>query len=255
MKHIIHFSGGVSSYVAARRVIDKYGTEDAVLLFCDTLIEDEDLYRFNKDAEVSLGVPITVIADGRDPFQLFKDKRYLGNAQQGICSLHLKRNLADKWVKDRFKDGECVQHFGLDYSEMHRIERLIERKAPYAVDFPLTWKPVLTKESIFEIVKSDGLEIPRLYSFSHHNNCGGGCVKAGVSHWKDLWANMPERFRWWESKEQELRDFLGKPVTITNYVIKGDKVGVTLAELRQKWEQQPSLFDGLFEYGGCGCAV
>ena len=250
-----HFSGGVSSYVAAKRVIDKYGKDDVIMLFCDTLIEDEDLYRFNKDTEQSFGLDLTVIADGRDPFQLFKDERYLGNAQRGICSLRLKRDLADNWVKDRFRDDECIQYFGLDYSEMHRIERLTDRKLPYQCNYPLIWKPVLTKEQIFEIVKGDGIEIPRLYKWAYHNNCGGGCVKAGISHWRDLFLNMPERFKWWEDKKQELRAFPEKPVTITNYMEKGKKINITLAELRQQWEKQPSLFDGLFEYGGCGCAV
>lgn len=253
--HIVHFSGGVSSYAAARRVIDKYGTDDVILLFCDTLIEDEDLYRFNRDSESALGIELTVIKDGRDPFQLFKDLRYLGNSTHGVCSLHLKRDLADNWIKSRFTHDNCIQYFGLDYSEMHRIERLIDRKKPYEVDFPLLWKPVLTKEKMFEMVKWDNIKIPRLYKFLHHNNCGGGCVKAGISHWKDLWLNMPERFKWWEEKEQEIRDFLRKPVTITNYYEKGKKINITLAELREGWEKQPSLFDDLLEFGGCGCAV
>lgn len=46
MKRIIMTSGGIGSWACARRVADEFGTDDMVLLFADTLIEDEDLYRF-----------------------------------------------------------------------------------------------------------------------------------------------------------------------------------------------------------------
>ncbi len=46
MKHIVNFSGGICSFWAAHRVIQKHGVKDVVLLFADTLIEDDDLYAF-----------------------------------------------------------------------------------------------------------------------------------------------------------------------------------------------------------------
>ena len=46
MKHIIFFSGGLGSWATAKRVIDRYGSENVLCLFTDTLIEDADLYRF-----------------------------------------------------------------------------------------------------------------------------------------------------------------------------------------------------------------
>lgn len=46
MKHVVFFSGGACSYCTAKRVIENVGKENVVLLFTDTKIEDEDLYRF-----------------------------------------------------------------------------------------------------------------------------------------------------------------------------------------------------------------
>ena len=43
IKHLVMFSGGVGSWAAAKRVVERHGTEGVVLLFADTLIEDEDL--------------------------------------------------------------------------------------------------------------------------------------------------------------------------------------------------------------------
>jgi hypothetical protein len=65
MKHIIFYSGGIGSWMTAKRVIDKEGKENAVLLFTDTLIEDEDLYRFLK--ETSRGFRDTTYSYSRGP--------------------------------------------------------------------------------------------------------------------------------------------------------------------------------------------
>src|SRR5689334_14206991 len=43
---VVMFSGGAGSWGAAKRTVERYGAENTRLLFTDTLIEDEDLYRF-----------------------------------------------------------------------------------------------------------------------------------------------------------------------------------------------------------------
>src|SRR6266511_1582734 len=63
--HVVQYSGGIGSWAAAQRVIAEHGTADVVLLFADTQVEDDDLYRFLGDAAAQIGVPVTVVADGR----------------------------------------------------------------------------------------------------------------------------------------------------------------------------------------------
>lgn len=46
MKHIVQMSGGLSSAEAAARVASRFSRDDIWLVFCDTLVEDADLYRF-----------------------------------------------------------------------------------------------------------------------------------------------------------------------------------------------------------------
>lgn len=46
MTHIVFDSGGAASYIVAKRVAEKHGTGELVLLFTDTRSEDADLYRF-----------------------------------------------------------------------------------------------------------------------------------------------------------------------------------------------------------------
>ena len=46
MKCVAHYSGGLSSHLAAHRAIEEYGVDNVTLLFADVKGEDDDLYRF-----------------------------------------------------------------------------------------------------------------------------------------------------------------------------------------------------------------
>lgn len=100
---VVFFSGGVSSWVLAKRVAAKHGTASLKLLFTDTLIEDEDLYRFLVEAAVNVGVSWSG-SRRRTPWEVFKDVRMLGNSQFDPCSRVLKREPATKWVKENYPD-------------------------------------------------------------------------------------------------------------------------------------------------------
>jgi len=93
------FSGGGASWATARRVIERGYVP--TLLFADTLIEDEDLYRFLDDAAEDLGVEITRVADGRDPWQVFFERRFLGNTRVDLCSRMANEQL------DCFGGSDC----------------------------------------------------------------------------------------------------------------------------------------------------
>lgn len=122
MKHIVFYSGGVGSWAAARRVIESFGKDNTILLFTDTLIEDEDLYRFIDDTVKDLGAQFVKIADGRTPFEVYKEARFLGNSRIAPCSHKLKQEVAEKWVKENFNPDECVLYLGIDWTEDHRTK-------------------------------------------------------------------------------------------------------------------------------------
>lgn len=73
MRHVVMFSGGVGSWAAAKRVVERHGAESVTLLFTDTSMEDPDLYRFLDEAAVNVfrNMPpnLVWIADGRTPWQ------------------------------------------------------------------------------------------------------------------------------------------------------------------------------------------
>jgi hypothetical protein len=257
MHHVVMFSGGVGSYCAAKRVITQHWPEPVTLLFADTCMEDEDLYRFLDDASRALDVPITRIADGRTPWQVFKDRRFLGNSRVDLCSRILKRELMDEWITKNFPDPTTVRcYVGIDWNEEHRFTRMAPRKLPYVYEAPMIAAPFMLKEQMLDVLKQDGVEIPRLYTMGFaHNNCGGFCVKAGVGSFKTLLKHLPERYAYHEAQEAALAEHLGKPITILRRQRGKVKRLLSLKTLREEVQSGKDDRSEDFDIGGCGCAL
>ncbi len=247
------FSGGVCSWAAAKRVVEKHGTDGVVLLFADTMMEDEDLYRFLDEAAANIGLPITKIADGRNPWEVMRDNKFIGNSRIDPCSNILKRKLLNKWRNEHCDPATTTIHFGLSWDEQHRLVRVQKRAAPWICSAPMCEAPYMTKPQMLEWLNNEGIETPRLYKLGFpHNNCGGFCIKAGQAQFALLLKTMPERYAYHEAKEEEMRLLVGDH-SIMKSKIGGVTKPLTLRQLRERIESNQS-FD-LFDWGGCGCAV
>lgn len=254
MKHIVFYSGGIGSWATAKRVIAKHGKEDVILLFTDTLIEDEDLYRFIDETVTEMGVEYVRIADGRTPFDVYEELRYLGNTRFAPCSHKLKQDVAEKWVKENFAPDECTLYLGIDWSEDHRTKAPCENWLPYRVEFPMCEEPYVGKDDMLRELESLGIEIPRLYKMGFaHNNCGGFCCRAGHGHFANLLEKLPERYAYYEKKEEEFRQLVGKDVAILRNRKNKMTRPYTLRQLREDIEAKKPV-DRL-DIGGCGCFV
>lgn len=254
MIYIVNVSGGLTSYEALRRTIARYGHDATRAVFADTKIEDAGLYTFLDDIERHLSVPIVRLADGRTPFDVWIDARAITLPNSAApCSKELKRDVIDRWLADIDEPYTLV--FGMDWSEPDRMARL---EARYAADgipvwFPLSEPPYLDKCHIADALERDGITVPALYieGFTH-NNCGGGCVKAGQAHWAHLWRTRPATYALWEAKEAAFMAHIGKKRTIlVDRRGGGPRRPVTLAEFRDRLERGES-YDA-DEWGGCGC--
>jgi hypothetical protein len=256
MKHIVFFSGGIGSFYTAKRVIEAHGKENVVLLFTDTLIEDEDLYRFMDDAANLFDVPVTKIADGRTPWEVFKDVKFLGNSRLAQCSHILKQKTAEKWIKANYAPEECILYLGIDWSEEHRTKSPRRNWAPYQVEFPMCEEPYLSKDEMIEGLTKVGIEIPKLYKMGFsHNNCGGTCVRAGQGHFINLLKQMPERFEQIEKFEKEMQEYLDRDVTILTRTRNKVKQNLSLEQLRTEFQADRTEQIDMFDIGGCGCFV
>ncbi len=249
------FSGGIGSWATANRVASWHGVDGLILLFADTLMEDEDLYRFLDEAAANVGGRLVRVAEGRDPWQVFFDVRFLGNTRIDPCSRVLKRELLRKWLEDNCDPTDTTVYLGIDWSESHRFDRAAKYWAPWTCEAPLCHEPYRDKGFWLDLLRKTGIEPPTLYADGFaHNNCGGFCIKAGQAQFELLLRKHPDRYAYHERREQELRDHLGKDVAVLRDRRYTPTRPLTLRAFRERLERQPSLFDS-DEWGGCSCFV
>ena len=124
MKHVVGFSGGMSSAVLANHVRNTYGAEDTVLLFHDTKTEPPDNYRFRQDVATYLGMPMVERSDGRDIWQVFRDDGYLGNEMAAPCSVQLKQRQSLLFLREH---PESILYLGFTSEEAGRAQKSYAR--------------------------------------------------------------------------------------------------------------------------------
>ncbi|PAF31891.1 hypothetical protein [Paenibacillus sp. 7516] len=294
MIRIHSYSGGIGSMTAAKRDAEQHGIKDMYLLFTDTLIEDQDLYRFLIESAAKIfGLPNPVrllrmcadipgvqdmdlrrshlsrisklamehnpnlvwISEGREPWEVFRDERWIGNSRVAQCSSELKQKISRQWVESRYNPSEAIIYVGIDWTEIHRMKGIERGWAPYQVAAPMTETPYWDKQEMLHALKLDGIRKPRLYDMGFvHNNCGGFCVRAGQGHFINLLKENRELYLYHEQKEIEMQRFLEREdVSILTRTKNGQEETLTLQQLRKEWEQGLGNQIDLSDIGGCGC--
>jgi hypothetical protein len=195
------------------------------------------------------------IADGRTPWQVYKDERFLGNARIDPCSRVLKREPATQWLLTNCSPKSTVIHLGIDWTELHRFERVrdIRAREGWKYSAPLCSPPYLSKNEVLQLLASENIRAPRLYSLGFaHNNCGGFCCKAGQAHFANLLRKLPERYAVHEAEELKLRRYLRKNVSVlADRRGGGKRRPITLRDFRHRLTKEEAIDEN--EFGGCGC--
>lgn len=264
-KHIVNFSGGLCSFWSAYRVVQKYGALNTVLLFADTLEESEDLYRFNERASELLGVPITRVSRELDPWELFRRQKMIGNNRFPICSVYLKRELLDEWMTSHFEMEGNQENFlldpatlyvGFDWTEEHRLADMRQAHPTWTIKAPMQEGEIWDKCRMQREADRLGLPISAAYRDGlPHDNCGGGCVRAGISHWVRVYHVRPAKFARWRDKERELATDLEAQGIEPLSMLK-DRRGKKVSNL-YLWQLEERIKAGeefdRHDWGGCGC--
>lgn len=267
MKFINNFSGGLCSFWAAKRTIEAQGKDSVVNLFADTLYESPDLYDFNRRAEDVLGVPITRISLELTPWELFRKEGLIGNDRFPICSTKLKREPLNAWMESHYEMDQGQQNFlkepatvclGFDWTEHHRVEDFKKQHPTWLVEARMTQPPLWDKCKMITEAVTLGFKPMQLYMLGFpHNNCGGGCVKAGISHFAHLYKVLPAVFWKWAAEELYTQNVLReRGVSNWQFTILKDRRGgktqplllIELAHRIDSGEEFPRD-----EWGGCGC--
>lgn len=249
-RHIVCLSGGVASAVVGWWVKNNIKGEK-IYYFNDVKWEHSDLYRFNNELEEKLDIKITIDCDGRSPEQIFYDQKILGSNRTPICSKILKAEMLQKFVKP----GDTV-YFGIDHQEIQRAARItpIYERLGCKVVFPLL-DNFIFKPKAFEIIKELQIEIPQMYKDGfEHNNCSGGCVRAGKRQWISLLKTYPEVYADRERIEQEFTVWNNKrrlkkdpKYKSRDYHFMKD---ISLKDLRETYEKGNDLDLGIDEWQG-----
>lgn len=267
MKHVVCYSGGIGSWMTAKIVSDRHGPENMVLLFADVkgnnesehLGEDPDNYRFIRETAAQFGSELVWLNEGRSIWQVFHDKRFLGNSRLASCSHELKQKPTRKWLTDNCDPDSTTVYVGISWDEIHRLPAI--EKAYQGFGFtakaPLCEPPYLDKQQMLSACRAEGIEPPSSYARNYsHSNCGGFCVRAGQAQFRLLLQDNRERFLFHEQEEQNIRDYLDKDVSILTETINNEPIPLTLRSFRERQDSQPGLFDfDQFDFGGCGCFV
>ncbi len=203
MKHIVCFSGGHSSALAAIETVRKCGKSGVVLLNHDisSHVEHEDIKRFKREVSDYLGIPITYANmpgwETTPPLSVaLKNKGFKAYKSPAFCTARLKTEPFHRWLAEHGERGDAVV-YGFDPEETSRMARRndIMRAMGYTAVFPLAdWdRTIFSTEEI-------GISPPITYQIYKHANCVG-CLKAGRQHWYCVYCLRPDI--WEEAKAAE----------------------------------------------------
>lgn len=201
------------------------------------------------------------IADGRDPWEVYRDERYLGNSRKDPCSKILKRKLSDKWLKANADPYRDVLIYGIGEHEKHRFDDgkgkgILHRLAAngWACEAPLIGQPEFNPALI---MRAEGISPARNYALGYlHDNCGGFCCKGGKAHVENRNRVHPERVDYDAAMEAKMQVYIGKPYTILTETVDKVKRPLPTAEFVERLRADPTLHHD-YEPGdsGCGCMV
>ncbi|MFH2013845.1 MAG: phosphoadenosine phosphosulfate reductase family protein [Patescibacteria group bacterium] len=253
---IVALSGGKASAYCAWWALNNFEKDKVIFYFNDTKWEHPDLYRFISELSQKLNHEITEDSDGRNPEELFFDNHALANNRMPFCSRILKAERLQKF----FKEGDTII-FGIANNEEKRAISIVgayqKACAKYnkyldKIIFPLLQENI-NMGQIDELLNKMDIKQPELYNLGFtHNNCYGGCVRAGKLHWKMLFEKIPEVYLSREQTEEKFNEkfkdgFGGEIHTILK--------NITLKDFRRKIENRslPAMYykDDQLTLGEC----
>jgi hypothetical protein len=224
---------------------------DYEMFFADTLIEDDDLYRFNADVSKYLNKPFHHLVDGRTPWEVFADRKYMGNSRLAHCSDELKT----KQVMAALEGKPHDLILGLYLDERDRLDRAAKKWSPRTVR-SLLIEQKWTPRDVRALFSDIGIAEPRLYGLGFpHNNCGGMCVRAGQAQFASLLHHFPERYKAHERAQLKAMKAIGPTAGGFIRVTKNKTTEyLTMREFRLRVERG-ELSPNTYEFGGCGCFI
>jgi 3'-phosphoadenosine 5'-phosphosulfate sulfotransferase (PAPS reductase)/FAD synthetase len=249
---VVSYSGGVTSYAAAVRCVERYGAERVLLLFADTREEHPSTYRFLVQSAELVGAPLRIVSARKRMWDVFEEEGYIGNSRADICSRVLKREVLKAYMEAHHDPTQDVIAVGYEWHERGRIAQSDPLWAPWTAISPLSERPYIEKCDVLQELSNAGIELPDLYKRGYpHNNCGGACVKAGQAQWARLLADDPDLYAYHEARERRFQELHNLPHTVLKDRRGGVSKPMSLRVFRERVEAGEEFDRG--DWGGCAC--
>ena len=152
MKIISWWSAGVTSAVATKLAIDKYGKDNVLPIYFHIDSAHQDNARFKQQCEEWYGKEIEVKTSlkYKDQFDVISKRRYVNGPSGALCTFELKKS-----VRQRLEINRAIR-FKEQYPDAKPIFPLIEHK-------------LNKKETLFYLEKQ-GIKRPIMYTLGYNNN-------------------------------------------------------------------------------------
>lgn len=205
MKKIIGwFSCGITSAVACKLAVEKYGKENVLLYYIVIDSAHWDNERFIRDCEKWIGTKVLKVQSKKytDQFDIIKKRRYINGPAGALCTAELKKNV--RYAVEKEVDfGNQIFGFEFVKKEINRAIRFSQQHPNTNPLYPLIDRKI-TKQQCAELLLRNGIKLPRMYELGFHNNNCIMCVKGGKGYANKVREHFPSYFDRMSELEQEL---------------------------------------------------
>lgn len=186
------FSTGASSAVATKLAIEEL--DEIFYIHIDD--QHPDSLRFVKECEAWFSKKITILQSHLLTVEaaIRKNGKYIAGPGGAQCTRALKRKVRQKWEQANVALMPLQYVWGMDASEKHRADRILQTMPEYAHRFPLIEKGI-GKAEAHEILRASGIKRPAMYDLGYHNNNCVGCIKGGKGYWNKIRVDFPAVFK------------------------------------------------------------
>ena len=192
---ICWFSCGITSAVACKLAVDKYGKDKCILVYIEIDSAHPDNERFILECENWIGVKIKRIRSLKytDQYDVIIKTKYVNGIGGARCTKELKKDVRLKFETEIKYEGQ-VFGFEFEKKEINRALRFSEQYSYTKPIYPLIERK-LTKEQCAWLMIYNNIKMPEMYKLGFHNNNCIGCVKGGMGYWNKIRKHFPEYFK------------------------------------------------------------
>ena len=190
------WSAGVTSAVATKLAMEKYGRDNVVPIYFAIDSSHDDNIRFKAECEEWYGKEIVTERAPekyKDQFDVIIKDKYVNGPSGARCTLVLKKRVRQRLEKELQYEGQV---FGFEYSkkEINRAIRFKEQYPDAKPLFPLIDSKMNKPESLHYLETHAKIKRPVMYNLGYGNNNCIGCVKGGKGYWNKIRNDFPDTF-------------------------------------------------------------